>query len=306
MPTGQVIFEFIKKHGKKLKVTTLGTAALSGGAATLTFKPNKVLNQPLTIVYSGDPDFLASKMSPPKLTKSELASSSRRSLSPHRSIREAAVKRECLTNLEQLVTGGWHHELQERSFWEPVHREGQRDPRLLARRRSIQAPAQEGLSHAEDPALSRRLKRIDQDKLLLGDYTLREVIENGRHLFTTPFTKAEGYGEGGKPDGAGGFLIGPREVTFRQNLDAFRVQTKSGLSNDQLRQFLNFPVPEVNPNTHKIVYPYVRLNGLDSQRLLGVPQLHRHRAFARHPKPMGSHGNRVLRRRGGIRRQRVH
>ena len=70
---------------------------------------------------------------------------------------------------------------------------------------AVQAPAQEGLSHAEDPALSPRLKRIDQDKLLLGQYTLREVIENGRHLFTTPFTKAEGYGEGGKPDGQAGF-----------------------------------------------------------------------------------------------------
>ncbi len=35
---------------------------------------------------------------------------------------------------------------------------------------AVQAPAQEGLSHAEDPALSRRLTRIDQDKLLLGDF----------------------------------------------------------------------------------------------------------------------------------------
>ncbi len=130
---------------------------------------------------------------------------------------------------------------------------------------AVQTPAQEGLSHAEDPALSPRLKRIDQDKLLLGEYTLREVIENGRHLFSTPFTKAEGYGEGGKPDGTGGILIGPRETTFRQNLDAFRVQTMSGLSDDQLRQFLNFPVPEVNPSTQRIVYPYLRLNGLDSQ-----------------------------------------
>jgi hypothetical protein len=130
---------------------------------------------------------------------------------------------------------------------------------------AIEAPAQEGLSQAEAPALSPRLRRIDQDKLLLGDYTLREVTENGRHLFTTPFTKIEGYGEGGKPNSGGGFLIGPREVAFRQNLDAFRVQTQSGLTNDQLRQFLNFPVPEVNPSTQKIVYPYVRLNGLDSQ-----------------------------------------
>ena len=119
-----------------------------------------------------------------------------------------------------------------------------------------------------------------------ADYTLREVIENGRHLFTTPFTKAEGYGEGGKPDGSGSFLIGPRETAFRQNLDAFRVQTHSSLSDDQLRQFLNFPVPEVNPDTRKIVFPYVRLNGLDSQscwechNLIGTERLPDTRTYA--------------------------
>ena len=75
VPTGQVTFEFVKKHRKKVKVKTLGTAELSGGEATLTFKPNQVLKKPLTIVYSGDPDFLASMMSPPKLTKSGIASS---------------------------------------------------------------------------------------------------------------------------------------------------------------------------------------------------------------------------------------
>jgi len=72
VPTGQVTFEFVKKHRKKVTVKTLGTAELSGGEATLTFKPNQVLKKPLTIVYSGDPDFLASMMSPPRLTKSGL------------------------------------------------------------------------------------------------------------------------------------------------------------------------------------------------------------------------------------------
>ena len=130
---------------------------------------------------------------------------------------------------------------------------------------AVTARAQEGLSHAEDPALSKQLERIDQDKLLSGEYSLRQVIENGRHLFTTPFTKADGYGEGGRPDGKGGVELGPREELFRQNLEKFRVQTKSGLTVDQLRQFLNFPVPDVNKDTGKIVYPYLRLNGLDSQ-----------------------------------------
>ena len=130
---------------------------------------------------------------------------------------------------------------------------------------SICARAQEGLSHAEDPALSQRLKRIDQDKLLKGDYSLRQVVENGRHLFSTPFTKAEGYGEGGRPDGKGGAELGPREQMFRDNLEKLRVQTKSGLTADQLREFMNFPVPQVNPNTQKIVFSFLRLNGLDSQ-----------------------------------------
>ena len=70
VPTGQVTFEFLTKRGKKLKVTPLGTAALNGGAATLTFRPNQVLKKPLLIVYSGDPDFLASTMYPPKLIES--------------------------------------------------------------------------------------------------------------------------------------------------------------------------------------------------------------------------------------------
>jgi hypothetical protein len=162
---------------------------------------------------------------------------------------------------------------------------------------AVQAPAQEGLSHAEDPALSPRLNRIDQDRLLLGDYTLREVIENGRHLFTTPFTKAEGYGEGGKPNGTGGLLIGPREASFRQNLDAYRVQTQSGLSSDQLRLFLNFPVPQVNPNTQKIAYPYVRLNGLDSQacwechNFIGTERLPDTRSYALSRKQSASGGS---------------
>ena len=38
-------FEFVKKNGRKFKVTSLGTAALRGGAATLSFKPNQVLKQ---------------------------------------------------------------------------------------------------------------------------------------------------------------------------------------------------------------------------------------------------------------------
>jgi hypothetical protein len=36
------------------------------------FKPNRVFKKPLTIVYSGDPDFLASATSARKLTEKAL------------------------------------------------------------------------------------------------------------------------------------------------------------------------------------------------------------------------------------------
>ncbi|MGO9915645.1 MAG: Ig-like domain repeat protein [Isosphaeraceae bacterium] len=75
VPTGQVTFELVTKRGKKTQVKTLGAAAAEGGAASLTFKPSAVLNKTLTIVYSGDPDFLASMMNPPRLTKTGIASS---------------------------------------------------------------------------------------------------------------------------------------------------------------------------------------------------------------------------------------
>ena len=77
VPTGQVTFEFVTKHRKKVKVQTLGTAALGGGEATLELKLNQVLDKPLTIVYSGDPDFLAGTISTPKLTRAAIASSAR-------------------------------------------------------------------------------------------------------------------------------------------------------------------------------------------------------------------------------------
>jgi hypothetical protein len=50
-------------------VKALGTAVLSGGEATLTCKAHEVLKKPLTIVYGGDPDFLASMMGPSELAK---------------------------------------------------------------------------------------------------------------------------------------------------------------------------------------------------------------------------------------------
>ncbi len=74
LPTGQVTFEWTKKARKKLQVKTLGTISVNGGAATLTLKPKQVLKKAITIVYSGNDDFLASRLIPPELTKKQLKS----------------------------------------------------------------------------------------------------------------------------------------------------------------------------------------------------------------------------------------
>ena len=68
VPTGEVTFELVTTSKKKVKVTTLGTAAVSGGEATLTLKANKVPQKGITIVYSGDANDKASTVTTPKLT----------------------------------------------------------------------------------------------------------------------------------------------------------------------------------------------------------------------------------------------
>jgi Bacterial Ig-like domain (group 3) len=73
VPTGMATFELVTttKRGRKTKTKTkvLGSAAVSGGSATLTFKPNLVLKQVITIIYSGGADFTASTLTAPKLSK---------------------------------------------------------------------------------------------------------------------------------------------------------------------------------------------------------------------------------------------
>ena len=72
VPTGIVTFELITKKKKKTKTKVLATGPVSGGDATLTFKPKQVLGEVITIVYSGDIDFLASTLTAPKLSKKGL------------------------------------------------------------------------------------------------------------------------------------------------------------------------------------------------------------------------------------------
>ena len=72
VPSGSVTFELVKKTRKKVKVTRLGTAAVDGGVAMLTVKTKKVLNKPITIIYSGDTNDTASTLTPPALTNQVL------------------------------------------------------------------------------------------------------------------------------------------------------------------------------------------------------------------------------------------
>ena len=55
-----------------LKKKTIATMALGGGAASVTLKLNSVLNKKLTVVYSGDSDFLPSQAVTPVLTRATL------------------------------------------------------------------------------------------------------------------------------------------------------------------------------------------------------------------------------------------
>jgi len=47
-------------------------AVVSGGSATLLVNPNRVLRQAVTIIYSGDADFLSSTETTPRLAQASL------------------------------------------------------------------------------------------------------------------------------------------------------------------------------------------------------------------------------------------
>jgi hypothetical protein len=72
IPTGVVRFASLVKHGKKTKTNLLGTAALNIGQAMLTLNPKQVLKKTITVIYDGDPDFLATSLPPFKLTSPAL------------------------------------------------------------------------------------------------------------------------------------------------------------------------------------------------------------------------------------------
>jgi Bacterial Ig-like domain (group 3) len=69
VPGGVVTFELLTKKKKKIKTKVLGSAIAGDGAATMAFKPKKVLGKVITIIYSGDTDFTASTFTAHKLSK---------------------------------------------------------------------------------------------------------------------------------------------------------------------------------------------------------------------------------------------
>ena len=73
IPTGLVTIETQKKTKKKLKVTTLGSGTISGGAVTLPLKSKQVLNKPIIIDYGGDSNDLTSSTTVKLTNKSLLA-----------------------------------------------------------------------------------------------------------------------------------------------------------------------------------------------------------------------------------------
>ena len=67
VPTGAVAFELVTKKKKKIITKVLGTAGLNGRDALLTVSAKAVLGQAITIVYSGDEDFLGSTVVFPEI-----------------------------------------------------------------------------------------------------------------------------------------------------------------------------------------------------------------------------------------------
>ncbi len=68
-PSGMLTFMIKKRR--------LGTVALRNGEATLTLKSTSELGKPITVVYSGDPEFSSATATSPKVTQSMIASLAR-------------------------------------------------------------------------------------------------------------------------------------------------------------------------------------------------------------------------------------
>jgi hypothetical protein len=95
-------------------------------------------------------------------------------------------------------------------------------------------------------------------------YSFQTILINGRHLFTTPFTEADGAGEGKRFSNGEG-PVGPREAAFTSNLKL--IQGKLGLPDSDIPKLLDIFLPSfAHLDSQKNVrFAILRLNGLDSQ-----------------------------------------
>ena len=84
VPSGMVTFEIRTISRKTITDKVLGTAALSGGSATLVVKLNSALKKTIVILYGGDGDFMSSTAMPPVLTQQAVKSLTRPMVALHR------------------------------------------------------------------------------------------------------------------------------------------------------------------------------------------------------------------------------
>jgi hypothetical protein len=95
-------------------------------------------------------------------------------------------------------------------------------------------------------------------------YDFKTIQAKGRHLFTTPFTEADGAGEG-KRFANGEGPLGPREADFNSNLKL--IQGKLNLPDSDFLKLLDIfqpPFSHIDSNQN-VRFSILRLNGLDSQ-----------------------------------------
>lgn len=157
---------------------------------------------------------------------------------------------------------------------------------VLAR---AQAPASSGAAHpppaggdgpCPQPVLKQRaiVSGIETDQGKLNNnvrkgkkvvhqksgYSFKTIEANGRHLFTTPFTEADGAGEGKRFTNGEGPL-GPREEKYNSNLRL--IQGKLRLPDSDFPKLLDvFQPPFAHVDSFgKVRFAILRLNGLDSQ-----------------------------------------
>lgn len=104
-------------------------------------------------------------------------------------------------------------------------------------------PNQPDVELPGQPAMTPEIRDVTQERILAHQISLHRVLDTGAHLFTTNFTEADGFGEG---------QLGPRAQQR-----AFLYPTLNGPMDP------NATLDNQSPS--KNLYPFLRLNGLDSQ-----------------------------------------